>query len=278
MVDNVAGPAVAPAGPASSGPDRVSSLDGFLDWLTASPRSSERELVLGLAFAMTVLARPERWRAQLFQDAFVATVLDGGEPRRFVEIGVGDGLALSNSAALESLGWTGLLVEPNETFCTSIATNRPTTRLVSRAVLARGQGSLPFRHVRNFAELSTLERFAVGDQHDRSDFEARTVETVGVADLFQAERISPEVDYVSIDVEGPDAEILEAMLEAGFRPKVLTVEHNWTESQLRTIRRVLAPDYEVVLPAASKWDLWAVRRDILGQAFERLLGGSAASR
>ena len=53
------------------------------------------------------------WRSQLGQDAWVAAATGYKRSGFFVELGAGDGLYLSNTAALEEhLGWTGICIEP----------------------------------------------------------------------------------------------------------------------------------------------------------------------
>ncbi|MNY58660.1 hypothetical protein D3C86_1950200 [compost metagenome] len=60
-------------------------------------------------------------------------------------------------------------------------------------------------------------------------------------------------------------EILEAVLVAGYRPQVLTIEHNRVEERIEKIKSLLRDDYEVVLSSASNWDLWAVEKNLAAE-------------
>jgi len=204
-----------------------------------------------------------RFHGQLLQDAFVVAATNSMKHGQFVEIGVGDGCHLSNTLTLErDFQWKGLLIEANPFFWPQIEKNRPAAALARTAVLGSARGPLTFRHVGGFPELSALENYAASDQHDRSKADELSVETRGIVDVLQENGIPRTVDYVSLDVEGPEIEILEAMLAANYRPRVLTVEHNRLPERIETLTKLLEPDYDIVLSTASQWDLWAVEKSL----------------
>ncbi|AYG94284.1 hypothetical protein D8I30_03095 [Brevundimonas naejangsanensis] len=224
------------------------------------------ETAWNLRFLEAVHSASMRFHAQLLQDAFVLMATGGRRKGQFVEIGVGDGVHLSNTLTLErDFGWRGLLVEANPHFWPAIEEARPLAQLAKAAALPQAAGLLSFRHVPSFPEISSLAEFASGDHHDRSVFEEHQVESVAIGDLLQDSGVRKDVDYVSIDVEGPDVEILEAILDAGYRPKVLTIEHNRVADRIEKIKGLLDDDYEVVLSSASNWDLWAVEKGLAAE-------------
>jgi FkbM family methyltransferase len=159
----------------------------------------------------------------------------------------------------------GTLIEANPFFCEKIRANRPNCELVPKAVLDVGGGVLPFRHVGHFPELSSLEQFASSDKHrvSRENHEKVNVEVVEVGGLFRELGVSKDkLDFLSIDIEGPDVLVLSAIVSAGYRPKVVTIEHNFEVGKVAEIERIIAPDYNIVLRSFSNWDLWAIRKDI----------------
>lgn len=204
-----------------------------------------------------------QFHGQLLQDAFVLAATNSLKHGQFVEIGVGDGCHLSNTLALErDFEWEGLLIEANPFFWPQIEKNRPTAKLAKTAVLGSARGSLTFRHVEEFPEISALNDYATSDHHDRSKANEVSVETTGIVDVLRANGIAKGVDYVSIDVEGPEIEILSAILAADYRPRVLTVEHNRIPERVETLTKMLEPHYDIVLTKASQWDLWAVEKSL----------------
>lgn len=219
-----------------------------------------------LRFLEAVQSPSTRFHAQLLQDAFVLMATGGRRNGQFVEIGVGDGVNLSNTLTLErDFGWRGLLVEANPHFWPAIEEARPQALLAKVAAMPQAAGLRSFRHIPDFPEISSLSEFASCDHHDRSLFVEHQVESVAVGELLKENGIRKDVDYISIDVEGPDVEILEAVLVAGYRPKVLTIEHNRVAERIETIKSLLQDDYEVVLSSASNWDLWAVEKSLAAE-------------
>jgi FkbM family methyltransferase len=204
-----------------------------------------------------------QFHGQLLQDAFVVAATNSMKQGQYVEIGVGDGFHLSNTLALEKhFQWEGLLIEANPFFWPQIANNRPNAKLAKTAVLGSARGPLTFKHVEDFPEISALSDYSKSDQHDRSKAKELSVETSGIVDVLRDNNIAKSVDYVSIDVEGPEIEILSAMLDAGYRPRVLTVEHNRVPERVEQLTKMLGRDYDVVLTKASQWDLWAVEKSL----------------
>lgn len=219
-----------------------------------------------LRFLEAVHSASKPFHAQLLQDAFVLMATGGRRKGQFVEIGVGDGVYLSNTLTLErDFGWRGLLVEANPYFWPAIEEARPLALLAKTAAMPQAVGPCSFHHIPSFPEISSLSEFASGDNHDRSVFVEHQVESVAVGDLLRDSGIRKDVDYISIDVEGPDVEILEAVLAAGYRPRVLTIEHNRVQDRIDRIKALIRDDYEVVLSSASNWDLWAVEKSLAAE-------------
>lgn len=208
-----------------------------------------------------VLCSDVKFHAQLLQDAFVLATTDYLRAGEFVEIGVGDGRHLSNTLTLErDFAWRGLLIEANPFFWSKIEKHRPDAKLAKTAVLANPRGRMTFRHVADFPEVSSLDGYAESDHNDRSKSDFITVETAGIVSVLQANGISLHPDYVSIDVEGPEVEILSAILAGGYRPRILTIEHNRIPERVEMLTSILSDDYQIVLSSSSQWDLWAVEK------------------
>lgn len=225
-----------------------------------------QQTVWNLRLLNAVTTSQTKFHAQLLQDAFVLATTRFMRGGLFVEIGVGDGVHLSNTLTLErDFGWQGLLIEANPFFWPEIERNRPTAQLAKLAVLGKARGPLVFHHVPSFPEISALEDFAAGDHHNRSDFDAVSVDSAGIVDVLEAHAIPRTVDYVSIDVEGPEIEILSAMLDAGYRPRIFTIEHNRVADRIQSLHDLLSTDYEIVAAGASNWDLWAVEKTLAQQ-------------
>lgn len=208
-------------------------------------------------------------RAQLLQDIFALMVTDWKTGGVFVEIGVGDGEALSNTYLLEkSFGWSGVLVEPDPRFHASIAEKRSAT-LDKRAAFKESGLEVSFVLDDTRGEFSAIEAFADRDGRQRRG-EMISVETVTLEDILAAAGIG-QVDYLSVDTEGSEFEVLQGVDLAAHGVKVLTVEHNHDLEKLSRIEPFLnGQDYWRVFDGATFFDAWYVRGKARAQAFAEI--------
>lgn len=81
--------------------------------------------------------------------------------------------------------------------------------------------------------LSTLMDFEANDMHKatRKSHKTYQVTTVSLEDLLDFYDAPKEIDYLSIDTEGSELEILSAFDFNKYKIKIITVEHNWTEDR-----------------------------------------------
>lgn len=201
-------------------------------------------------------ARSELSRSQLMQDLFVDFALDT-DAGFFVEFGACDGVTLSNSAYFESTrAWRGILAEPARRWHRALVRNRPAATIDTRCVWASSGGELEFAEARA-GELSSVTTLA----DPTAAVRRYKVTTVSLDDLLAEHAAPAPVDYLSIDTEGSELTILAAFDLERWRPRVLTVEHNYTV-QREPIRRLLVDrGYINVLPEFSLFDDWFVARD-----------------
>jgi FkbM family methyltransferase len=139
----------------------------------------------------------------------------------FVEVGANDPRQLSQTWLLEQLGWTGLLVEPQQKCYEKLVEARPKSRVVRAACAgpeARGTGSL---HVAQSSVHSSLERHV--DDQGVNYVGLETVPIVTVDELL-AQAPPKRVDFVSIDVEGTELDVLRGFDLARWKPELLLIE------------------------------------------------------
>lgn len=204
-----------------------------------------------------------RSRAQLFQDLFVLHELGAPRGGYFVEFGATNGVSLSNTHLLEhGYGWDGIVAEPARCWHDDLAANRSCT-IDHRCVWATTGERLQFAEVADDPEYSTLAPFTASDHHaDRRRASATTyeVETVSLMDLLADHGAPTEIDYLSVDTEGSEHEILAAVDFDRYSFRVITVEHNHTASRNQIFELLTRAGYERRLTELSAWDDWYVRR------------------
>lgn len=206
-------------------------------------------------------------KAQLAQDLFALTVCGTLEPKFFVEFGATDGINLSNTWLLEKkLGWVGILAEPGRIWHDKLKINR--SCLIDTRCVAKESGQrLRFLEVsadsNSAPELSALETFAEnGDwaSEIRKKYSiSYEVETISLNDLLDAYDAPTEIQFLSIDTEGSELDILEGFDFSNRRILSICVEHNYQEPIRSKINTLLSSNgYKQVMSSVSRWDDWYV--------------------
>lgn len=205
-------------------------------------------------------------QAQLFQDLLVIFLLQGKRGGFFVEFGATNGRDLSNTFMLEDhFGWQGLLAEPARCWHAALKANRRAS-IDTRCVWKQTGARLEFKET-EIAELSTLSSLVDKDFNKNGRVKGTTysVETVSLNDLLKAHNAPREIDYLSIDTEGSELDILRPFDFADYDIKIVTVEHNFVEPNRQDVLQLLSGNGFVRLfERLSKFDDWYVKRSLLG--------------
>lgn len=205
--------------------------------------------------------------AQLFQDLYVLWKLKGKTNGVFLEVGVGYPTGLNNTYVLESRhGWTGVGLEPNPAFHGMMKNSR-TFRFVPKAVHTESNKTIslcipgmfnPGAYVKNNHEPK------IGTPDDNIN-EVR-VETITLVDCLTEHEIPKSFDYCSYDTTGNvvDIEIIKAMLDAGWRPRVFSIGHNHKSHRSDLQNMLQSRGYMREFEYISKWDDWYYDTSMVG--------------
>lgn len=195
-----------------------------------------------VGFLAHCLARFPQSKANLLQDLYVTYKLGEKKNGFFVEFGATDGILLSNTYYLEkTLDWDGVLAEPFPAWRAPLRANR-SVGVDYRCVWSESGRQLEFQAANRYSELSSLKSFAAGDQYAESrtvDAEVFMVETVSLNDLLTEHAAPDTIDYLSVDTEGSEFEILSTFDFDKFKVRVITVEHNFKAEIRESIRKLL---------------------------------------
>lgn len=197
-------------------------------------------------------------KSQLRQDLFALSQLGFRRDGFFVEFGATNGVELSNSWLMEKqFGWTGILAEPARVWHADLHANRSCIIETDCVWKVTGQ-KLEFAEV-SAAELSTLASVSDGDgQNIRRRSTRYEVTTVTLTDMLERNGAPREIDYLSIDTEGSEFDILQAHDFDRFRFKVITCEHNNTPNRKRIYDLLVSKGYRRVMEPQSRFDDWYV--------------------
>ena len=199
-------------------------------------------------------------KSQLHQDLFVLAETRFKRGGFFVEFGAAGGRHLSNTYLLErSYGWTGILAEPAKGWLDLLRANRSCV-IDPDCVWSVSGETIEFTEA---GELSTITAFIHSDSHGEARTISRNsykVKTVSLTDLLRRHNAPKTIDYLSIDTEGSEFEILSAFDFSEYDVRIITCEHNYT-TRREDIHELLAVrGYVRKLTSVSEFDDWYVRK------------------
>ena len=213
-----------------------------------------------------------RCNGELRQDVFVQAVTGRKQGGYFVEFGAMDGRCASNTLILEQdLAWTGILAEPARRFHAQIGLDR-CCRVDQRAVSGHTGHWVEFKEVDRQPGLSTLTAHLLNDNHgpnrQSSNGDIYMVETVSLGDLLDQHSAPYHIDYVSMDTEGSELDILTAFDFGRRRIDIWTIEHNFQGVPRQKIFEIMERNgYQRVLTDMSGYDDWYIRQDMIEGEF-----------
>ncbi|WP_192361934.1 FkbM family methyltransferase [Mesorhizobium mediterraneum] len=200
-------------------------------------------------------------KSQLLQDVFCLIATSEKRSGFFVEVGVGNGTDLSNTYLLEkNFGWSGILVEPNTSYHSDIRSKRSAI-LDPRAATSRSGDVLTFEEMQDegmHSRLAGTSTAAVA-----SEVKKYQVETASLDSILDGHNAPDVVDYISIDTEGNEMDVLSGLSLKKRQVNIFTIEHNFEPGKIEKIKSFFGKhEYVPVFEDVSSFDLWLVHRSI----------------
>lgn len=202
----------------------------------------------------------KEYRSQFGQDIFVLYQLNFKKNGFFVEFGATDGVNISNTCVLEKeFGWRGILAEPAKIWHKSLRENRNSI-IDERCIWSESKKNLDFRETNDY-ELSTIESYSSLDMHTsaRKSGSVYQIETISLMDLLIEHNAPNDIDYLSIDTEGSEFEILQNFDFKKYNIKIITVEHNFTATREKVFGLLTSYGYKMVFVEISEVDDWYIK-------------------
>jgi FkbM family methyltransferase len=168
--------------------------------------------------------------SQFGEDRILADVFRNKGRGLCVEVGANDGVNDSTSYFFEKLGWDCILVEPNPALCADIRKVRKAQLFECAASAENGEATLYIAEGPERAhgvsglgvDQGTAQRI------EGYGFVARpiTVRTRTLDDILNEAGVDRSPDFVSIDVEGHEHEVLKGFSIEKWKPVVIVAEDN----------------------------------------------------
>lgn len=174
--------------------------------------------------------KPGTYQSQHGEDKWIDIYFHKKQRGFFVEVGAYDGIVLSNSYHFEKKrGWTGILVEPDPQKAQHCRKNRPNSLTYECAAV----GSSDVKEI-SFFQVAGGEVYSTAnltqDHRQRLDQYGLKYREVRVPAMTLDQilmGVKPlSVDFVSIDVEEGEFEVLKGFDIRLWKPKIVMIESN----------------------------------------------------
>lgn len=179
--------------------------------------------------------------SQIGQDLEVLKFYNNKKDGFFVEIGASDGINLSNTYLLEkNYNWKGICVEPIPKNFNLLCKNRPNSLCCDNAVYNESNMDVIFDIANNYDLLSGIANNI--DCHKTAVDKNKTqitVKTITLNDLLEKYNAPLLIDYLSLDTEGSELEILKFFDFNKYIFGLIDIEHNFVEPRRTQIRELL---------------------------------------
>ena len=209
--------------------------------------------------------------AQMYQDMFVLWYRDFKRNGYFVDFGATDGKHINNTYLLEKeFGWTGIVAEPAQIWHQDLYKNR-NCHIDTNCVWHTSNQQVEFDQSQH-PEWSTMPKYITNTaKMYRGSDENNTkylVNTISLNDLLNKYNAPYEIDFISLDTEGSELDILQAFDFSKHKVYFIGCEHNdhhegnaWYRENIFDF--LSSKGYERVWTHLSCQDDWYVLKDII---------------
>jgi FkbM family methyltransferase len=160
---------------------------------------------------------------QNLEDYHLSLAFAGQATGTYIDVGGGHPVADNVSFWFYERGWSGIVVEPQADLAALYKQLRPRDRVV-RGLIGRDSGEIDFYHVDRLHGFSTTVRdHAEKARQFGVDYATVRMPVITLAELCAMHDLGT-IDFLKVDVEGGEADVLLGNNWTRFRPKVIVVE------------------------------------------------------
>ena len=196
--------------------------------------------------------------SQFRQDLFALSQLNFKKNGFFVEFGSCDGLVGSNSYLLEKFfNWDGILAEPAVFWHTKLKENR-SVNIETKCVWKSSGDEILFNEPAAYKQVASINMFSDKTKKYFKEGNIYKVKTISLLDLLETYQAPKIIDYLSIDTEGSEYEILKAFDFDKYKFRVITCEHNYTSIREKIYDLLISKGYQRKSTNISRVDDWYI--------------------
>jgi FkbM family methyltransferase len=203
--------------------------------------------------------------SQLLQDLWVVSQ-HGLYPGYFLDIGAGHPINISNTWILQSqFGWKGIVFEPNAEFSLLHSQIRRSEE-VETLKFAVTPLKQDFMKYKSDGEYSGNPDNFPGELHSernkrRASIPTEEVQATTLREIIETRQLS-RIDYISLDIEGGEIDLLKSFPFDICQVHLISVEHNFRAVDIREIDLFLErQNFRKSLESETEWDAFYVNQD-----------------
>jgi len=178
------------------------------------------------------------FKSQIGQDKYISDVIFNNKKNGyFIELGATDGVSLSNTHYFEKeLGWNGLCIEPHPKYISDLKKNRSCS--ISNFPIYSKSGETVEFSIVDCGELSGIKQHLghIGASKVDDTIKLTTKTLTEVLDEANAPKY---IDYMSLDTEGSELEVLKGLDFNKYTIGYINVEHNYRQPMRNIIGKFL---------------------------------------
>jgi FkbM family methyltransferase len=161
------------------------------------------------------------YNSQIAQDKWVHSILGDKRNGYFIELGACDGVYFSNTLFFEkNLDWNGLCIEPNDNYFKELQKNRKCN--LSNELVYSVEGNIVDFAICEAVSGIIDENIGPFTNKDKSIKKITTT----LSKILDSNNAPNVIDYLSLDVEGQEYNILSTFPFDRYKFRCITVEHN----------------------------------------------------
>jgi len=172
--------------------------------------------------------------SEMQQDLWIVlSAMPGKGDGYYVDVGSSDGVIASNTKLLDDRGWKGVCIDPFPTNMTS-----RTCQVFSQPVYSVSRQKVSFRAAGGMGGIT--DTLGVGAQTLKvSKAPVVEFETATLDEILEKAKAPRHIDFMSIDVEGAELEVLRGLSFDKYQVEAFTIEHNFEQPKREAIRQLL---------------------------------------
>lgn len=181
-----------------------------------------------------------RYYGQYGEDYILWNFFDYKENGFFIDVGAFDGIHLSNSYSFEQQGWKGICIEPVPFYFNLCKKNRPNSICIDAACTSidnLNELEIETDETGLFSSTTLLKDAESIKGHYsliQREILTKKIKVTGTTlNTILSNNFNPElaaIDFISIDVEGSELDVLKGFDLIKFSPHVILIETNTPES------------------------------------------------